>query len=439
MLFAVMLLLACEIGLAAWWARRLRPCRNHISFVEIFIWGHFYFFVVCLPFCEFTWSGAGPRDLWYLVPLLGLVFLGVCLGAFVVRHFAGSFVCPPAGEIPPESKSERARNLLLCGLLWVVTVDASVTHPESLFVLVRMPYWERVMDATRLVPLFLLNAVSIVPVVLFGVRVLHGKGRRQLTAGLFAVAVMVQVATSLLTGARARLLHVVAAVVFLGLYSGSRRLRRFAVVMLVVGGIVFVMFAYPLRIYRETGDVGEAWASLSEQSGQGTWFRDPTNEAADFCMLSIDHYLHYAKWRGLDSIVGVAGWLIPRRFWPGKPVNFGNLMWTDIIGNRSAVGVSPTFLGEFFACAGPYGILPISFFFGVVLAGCQWLLKRWTSSLDYFALEACLAFAAFFTVRGDFTSAFGRSFMIIVPMFLLLDQAARWVLRIMAGSRARGP
>ncbi|UCD58572.1 MAG: oligosaccharide repeat unit polymerase, partial [Candidatus Hydrogenedentota bacterium] len=310
-------------------------------------------------------------------------------------------------------------------LFWIVAIAATMSHPVPWYELITEPYWKRTIDATEQVPIFLLNSIGIVPVLLLGARLFDRKVPHfRIICVLFAFAILLQIFLGLTTGARGRLLNIFISLAFLRHHIGSRRVKKIRAVAVATGVLAFVFLFFPLRVYRDTGNLDTAMAAVGDGSWYKEWLDDPANEAIDFCMLSLDYYHDPNYWRGVDSITGILAWFVPRRFWPSKPVNFGNLMWSDIIGNWTPVGVGPTFLGEFYACAGAPGILLISFFLGAAFAFCQWFLMRHTAYLDYQALTACLLYASIIVVRGDFTSTFGRTFMLILPSFLLFNWLA---------------
>lgn len=420
---------------AALWARRLRPVGSHISLVEVFILGHLYFFVFCAATSDFHWSGAEMRDLWRLPLLLGVVFLGVCIGAWIVRMIPGRREVPHVKTIEDERPAETMRVLLLAVLFLGVTTVSLMGHPKSPLELIQLHYWERVFDPSYRVPFFLLNGLSIVPVALLSARVVRsGRPASVATVVLFLLATTIHVIIGVVTGARNRILYAIVAIGYLWYLGASRRSRKYAIAACAIALPAFVLISYPWRVYRDTGDLSEAIHAGKTASWYEEWTDDPTNNAVDFCLLSMSHYPHMGRWRGWDGIVGVVGWLIPRRIWPGKPLGYGNVMWMDVIGNTSAVGVGPTFLGEFYVCAGAWGLFPISLCFGFVLASCQRIIARFAPPLDYFALHACLMYAAFIVVRGDFTSTFGRTFMLILPSYFGLNWIATQVSRVLVHS-----
>lgn len=312
------------------------------------------------------------------------------------------------GAIPGRKhKRTGHKTLILCMLLIVAAY--AVTRPGSM------------------VNYHLVRSVSAIAV-LSAVLVYFERGSIRLVYLSIAIAVCLY---SLTFYSRRPFLVIAAALVMVPLlrFRIKSLLRIFIGSFALVAGYTLVTYITGVRFTAQFIDVLE-----NIRVGNAAIFNGLGFDTIHLTDFAFSYYNSERQLGGETFIAGIFN-LVPRAFWPDKPIAFGIILSSDYFGVAVTdvfTNFGPGLIAEAYANFGYIGILGVSIALGVFVG----FLDNFIFLRRSFFLGAFIAAASypalFFLIRGDFVNSFYELYSKILVGFavILLSGNARTLLKI---------
>lgn len=431
----LLLVLTIEISIAWAISFRLRLCKKRFSALEFFIIAHYPLIALGSYTCTWYYSWATPEDAWILAFYTPIELGFVLLGVWYMR--GRTPVKAPEDRIQLHQTDKRVLHTCLTCLVltmigfWGLSYDSRSF--SELLTLNRVDRWTSSLDAVSFKQL---NQLLIVPVVVsFGMFFIKGGGYKKLVTTVFLVSSTAFGLSCLIALSRGRLVQAMLACMVITWVLGDRKARKGVVAFTLISVFVFVPFSVALWKYRDSMDIHEAIDTVVSMEWTQKALEDPTFECNDICLAVLDEYKDPRTWRYLEGVAPLALFFVPRKIWTEKPVVFGPLVWRNVLmGGGEKIGVGPTFIGEAYSIAGPWGIIVCSFILGALFVLYEFLCYRFLYPWESLAMIAVILMPAATVVRGDFHSAFIMRFVVYPMAFFASSMGARFLIHFITKS-----
>lgn len=216
------------------------------------------------------------------------------------------------------------------------------------------------------------------------------------------------------------------------LYPNYKRMVTLTFIPLLL--VLFLLLPIYNRIFREQAWSGNMSAQQATQQALETTFRnDPGNSNWAFLshrLSEIEMFTRYVQstpaqvdFYGTQIIRQSYGAIIPRIFWPSKPVTEALVMErvykAGIVSRTSSVSAKPPFIVDAYLSGGAIGILICLFVYGAV---CQLIAQKAEELFGGYAVGTALVFTGLFQVfwRGqNFEFLLNAVFWSYITMYIL--------------------